>query len=99
MSKEFDALLYQLLGKLQRYHRLRHALAILCVCGLIALALNFLYQMLPRQFSLSIAGSDVVSNRYNLIKTLQTESLAPGHSFAHPAHGRYPSVNGQTGPA
>lgn len=78
MSKEFDALLYQLLGKIQRYHRLRHALAILCVCGLIALALNFLYQMLPRQFSLSIAGSDVVSNRYYLTKTLQTESLTQG---------------------
>ncbi|AQR64211.1 hypothetical protein BXU06_03425 [Aquaspirillum sp. LM1] len=78
MSKEFNALLYQLLGKLQRYHRLRHALAILCVCGLIGLALNFLYQMLPRQFSLSIAGSDVVSNRYDLTKALQTESLNQG---------------------
>lgn len=78
MSKEFDALLYQVLSNIQRHHRVRHFLAILCVCGLVGLALNFLYQMLPRQFSLSIAGSDMVSNRYYLTKTLQTEGLAQG---------------------
>lgn len=50
MSKEFDALLYQLLGKIQRYHRLRHALAILCVKSRLvinALLEQFRFFLLP----------------------------------------------------
>lgn len=50
----------------------------LCLAGLLILGGYFLYQSLPRQHTLRIAGSEVVSNRHYLMHILQEEVLPAG---------------------
>ena len=78
MANELEALARRHLVRLQRHTPTRQLLAMLCLAGLLILCGYFLYQSLPRQYTLRIAGSEVVSNRHYLMHILQEEVLPAG---------------------
>lgn len=78
MANELETLVRRLLVRLQRHTPTRQLLAMLSLAGLIGLGGYFLYQSLPRQYTLRIAGSEVVSNRHYLMHVLQEEALPDG---------------------
>lgn len=78
MANELEALARRQLVRLQRHTPTRQLLALLCLAGLLILGGYFLYQSLPRQHTLRIAGSEVVSNRHYLMHILQEEVLPAG---------------------
>jgi hypothetical protein len=57
MANELEALARRHLVRLQRHTPTRQLLAMLCLAGLLILCGYFLYQSLPRQYTLRIAGS------------------------------------------
>lgn len=71
MAKEFETLLKRSLKRIQQHATARQALAALCLLGLLGLGGHFLYEVWPRQFTLRMSGSEVVSNRHYLSKALQ----------------------------
>ncbi len=78
MNKPAEKLLNDALDRIQRHDGLRKALAALAVLALLGVALHFVYEFIPRTYSLRITGSDLLSNRHFLAKTLQTEAVRLG---------------------
>lgn len=89
MSKDAAyEILDKVLERLQSNHKVRRGLAGLLIVGLLAVAGEFLYDLLPRQYDLTITGGDILSNRHHLAKVLQQEALPNGVTLTiHPAHG------------
>jgi TRAP-type uncharacterized transport system substrate-binding protein len=71
---ESQALLDQFLDFLQRDRRIRFALGALLVSALLLLAGRSVYRLVPRHYTLSITGGDIVSNRHYLARILQSEA-------------------------
>lgn len=78
MTEEADKLLAHLLKRLQQNALIRKGLALLLLLALLGLATHFVYQILPRQYTLRITGGDLLSNRHFLAKTLQDEAHQHG---------------------
>src|SRR5438128_2665674 len=74
MANESEELIFNFLKRIQKNEKLRGALAIAALLTLVGSACYFLYDILPRQYTLRIAGGDVVSNRHYLTKALQAEA-------------------------
>ena len=73
MADEADSLLAEYLRRLQRSNRVRRTLAALLVVAILAVGGKSAYDLLPREFSLSITGGDMMGNRHYLAKVLQEE--------------------------
>ena len=73
-----EAVLKQALDRLQRSRRIRLAIAVALVLGLLALAVRSLVGLVPRTYVATITGGDIVSNRHFLAKVLQDEARKAG---------------------
>lgn len=77
-SNEAYDILYNLLDKAQRNHRVRRIIAILLVVAMLAVLAYFVEGLLPKQYRLSISGGDILAKRHYLVKILQQEGLRNG---------------------
>lgn len=80
MSNTFEAdqLIRKYLNKLQQNKRLRTVLAALIVVALLGLMAKFAYDMMPRQYTLTITGGDILSQRHMIAKVLEEEAAKQG---------------------
>jgi TRAP-type uncharacterized transport system substrate-binding protein len=78
MANEAHKILDNLLKRIQKNARLRNALAVCAVLALLGTAASFLYDVLPRQFALTVTGGDILSNRHAMARLLQRESAGNG---------------------
>ncbi len=69
------------LGRIQRHHGMRKALAGLVLLALLGVAGHFVFEILPRTYHLKISGGDLLSNRHFLARSLQSEALENGVSL------------------
>lgn len=93
MADESDRLLDQALDWAQRNRWVRQAAAGLLVLGLIIVAGNFLYQLLPQNYHLTITGGEFVSNRHHLARILQEEGRSRGLDLTiEPTYGSLDSL-------
>lgn len=78
MADEAEKLLNKLLRRMQRSATVRKALLGGLVLALLGVAGNFVYELLPRNYALTISGGDILGNRHLLTKVLQEELLPSG---------------------
>lgn len=81
MAKDAEAILMDVLGRVQRHHGLRKALAGLVLLTLLGIAGHFVFEILPRTYHLKISGGDLLSNRHFLARSLQSEATDHGVSL------------------
>ncbi len=75
MANEARGILNDWLQRLQRNERVRKALAFLLVIALLGIAGHYVYEVLPRTYSLKMTGGDILSNRHYLAGALSDEVL------------------------
>ncbi|MGO8995747.1 MAG: TAXI family TRAP transporter solute-binding subunit [Polyangiaceae bacterium] len=73
-TAEVESLLSRVLDFLQSDHRVRVGLGALLVAVLLAVAGHSVYQLIPRHYTLTITGGDIVTNRHYLARLLQGEA-------------------------
>ncbi|NVO05873.1 MAG: hypothetical protein HXX19_08065 [Rhodoferax sp.] len=78
MANEAQKILDSLLGRVQQNARIRNAVGIALVLALLGVGLSFLYELLPRQYALSMSGGEILSNRHYLARLLQKEAAQHG---------------------
>jgi TRAP-type uncharacterized transport system substrate-binding protein len=78
MANEAHKILDKLLKRIQKNAQVRNALAVCVVLVLLGIAASFLYDVLPRQFALTVTGGDILSNRHSMARLLQHESANNG---------------------
>lgn len=75
MGKEKDGeayrLLQQALAKAQRNRLIRRGIALALVAALLGIGGKFLYELLPRTYTLSITGGDILSDRHYIARMLE----------------------------
>lgn len=80
MANEADKVLASFLKKIQQNAKIRKVLAVALLFLLLGIAAYFVYQILPRNYAITITGGDILSNRHYLAKTLQEEVASNGVS-------------------
>ncbi|MEO6017260.1 MAG: TAXI family TRAP transporter solute-binding subunit [Polaromonas sp.] len=75
MANEASGILNDWLKRLQRNERVRKALAFVLLVALLGLAAHYVYEVLPRTYSLKITGGDILGNRHYLAGALRDEVL------------------------
>ncbi|MES2192558.1 MAG: TAXI family TRAP transporter solute-binding subunit [Pseudomonadota bacterium] len=78
MANEARGILNDWLNRLQRNERVRKTLAFLLVMVLLGIAAHYVYEVLPRTYSLKITGGDILGNRHYLAGTLRDDILPLG---------------------
>ena len=78
MANEAQKILDNVLVRIQQNAKLRNAVGIAIVAALLGVGASFLYDVLPRQYALSITGGDILSNRHYLARMLQKEAANNG---------------------
>lgn len=80
MPESNDAydILYNLMDKIQGNPKIRRFIAAILVIALIGLSGYFIYGLLPKHYTLSISGGDILGKRHYLVKVLQEEGLKNG---------------------
>ena len=78
MANEARGILNDWLTRMQRNERLRKTLAVLLVLALLGIAGHYVYEVLPRAYSLKITGGDILGNRHYLAGALRDEVLPDG---------------------
>jgi len=78
MSDEANKLLDNFLNRLQKNVLIRKLLAFALLCVLAGIAAYFVYDIYPRQYTLSITGGNILSNRHFMAKVLQEEVADQG---------------------
>jgi TRAP-type uncharacterized transport system substrate-binding protein len=78
MANEADKFLTDFLNRLQRNAQVRKGLALALLLILSGIAGYFIYEILPRNYSYTITGGDILSNRHYLAKSLQEEVAENG---------------------
>ena len=76
---ESEALFTRILDYLQSNRRLRFAVGALLILVLLGIAGRSIYHLVPRHYTLTISGGDIVNNRHFLARLLQAE--APKHNL------------------
>ena len=75
MANEARGILNDWLQRMQRNERVRKTLAFLLVIVLLGIAAHYVYEVLPRTYSLKITGGDILGNRHYLAGALRDEVL------------------------
>ena len=75
MANEARGILNDWLQRMQRNERVRKTLAFLLVVVLLGIAAHYVYEVLPRTYSLKITGGDILGNRHYLAGALRDEVL------------------------
>ncbi len=75
---ESDAILKRLIDYLQSHRALRLGLGALLVAALLGVAARALWQIIPRTYTLTVSGGDIVDNRHFIARVAQSEGLANG---------------------
>jgi TRAP-type uncharacterized transport system substrate-binding protein len=78
MTNEARGILNDWLKRVQRNERVRKTLALLLVIVLLGIAAHYVYEVLPRTYSLKITGGDILGNRHYLAGALRDEVLPNG---------------------
>ncbi|MDB5965373.1 MAG: hypothetical protein JWQ72_1873 [Polaromonas sp.] len=78
MANEARGILDDWLKRVQRNERLRKTLAILLILTLLGIAAHYVYEVLPRTYSMKITGGDILGNRHYLAAALRDEVLPEG---------------------
>lgn len=78
MANEAQKILDGLLVRIQQNAKLRNAVGIAVVTALLGVGASFLYDVLPRQYALTITGGDILSSRHFLARMLQNEAATNG---------------------
>ena len=78
MANEARGILNDWLNRMQRHERVRKTLACLLVIVLLGIAGHYVYEVLPRTYSLKITGGDILGNRHYLAGTLRDDILPLG---------------------
>lgn len=78
MPSEAEIILHRVLKYAQETHWIRRALAGVAVLALLSIGVVYLYGALPRSYSLSLSGGEVLGNRHFLAKVLQEEGAGNG---------------------
>ncbi len=73
MANEARGILNDWLSRVQRNERLRKVLAFLLIVVLLGIAVHYVYEVLPRAYSLKITGGDILSNRHYVAGTLRDD--------------------------
>jgi TRAP-type uncharacterized transport system substrate-binding protein len=73
-AAEIEGLISRVLGFLQSDRRIRMSIAGLLVASLLGLAGRSVYGLVPRHYTLSITGGDIVNSRHYLARILQAEA-------------------------
>ncbi len=80
-TAEAQALLTRFLDLLQRNRWTRAGVGVLLAGGLLFLGARSLYNLIPRSYTLTMTGGDIVNNRHYLAKVLQSEARNRGISL------------------
>jgi len=75
LANEAHGILNDWLKRLQRKERVRKALAFLLLVVLLGIAGHYVYEVLPRTYSLKITGGNILGNRHYLAGALRDELL------------------------
>ncbi len=78
MANEARGILDNWLKRMQRNERVRKAVALLLIITLLGIAGHYVYEVLPRTYSLKISGGDILGNRHYLAGALSDEVLPEG---------------------
>ena len=80
MSSTFEAeqLLRKYLNKIQKNKIIMNSLAALIVLLLLGAFGKFVYDMIPQQYTLTITGGDILSQRHMIAKVLEEEAAKEG---------------------
>ncbi len=78
MANEADKILNDVLKRLQQNAVIRKSLAVCLLLILSGIAGYFIYEVIPREYSLKITGGNILSNRHYLAKALQEEIAKNG---------------------
>jgi TRAP-type uncharacterized transport system substrate-binding protein len=78
MANEADKILNDFLKRIQKNATIRKGLAVLLLLMLSGIAGYFIYEVIPREYSLKITGGNILSNRHYLAKALQEEIVRNG---------------------
>lgn len=78
MANEAEKIINDFLKQLQKSEFIRTILAVFILIMLSGVAGYFIYEVLPRQYSLNITGGSILSNRHYLAKVLQEEIVKNG---------------------
>lgn len=78
MANEADKILNDVLKRLQQNAIIRKSLAVCLLLILSGIAGYFIYEVMPREYSLKITGGNILSNRHYLAKALQEEIAKNG---------------------
>lgn len=81
MANEAEQLVQSFLKRLQKSRVARRVIAAAAVLALLGVAGQFLYDLLPRQYRLTITGGDLLGNRHLVAKVLEEEGAANGLSL------------------
>ncbi len=81
MTNEARGLLNDWLKRVQRNERIRKTLAFLLIMVLLGIAGHYVYEVLPRTYSMKITGGDILGNRHYLAGALRDEVLPHGVSL------------------
>ena len=77
-NKEAEQILGKVLDRLQEMHVVRKTLAVLLVIAFCTAASYFVYNLLPKQYTLTVTGGDILSNRHYVAKVIQEEAAKTG---------------------
>jgi TRAP-type uncharacterized transport system substrate-binding protein len=81
MSKaESEALLSRFIGHLQRNTKIRVSIGLALVAVLLFFAVRAVIQLIPRHYTLTASGGDIVDNRHFIARAVQAE--APKHGVS-----------------
>lgn len=93
MASEAEKILLDFLDRMQRNARVRAALAVALLATVVGIGSYLLYDVLPRQHTITITGGDILSNRHFLAKVLQEESAERGVSMrVNPSFGTHEAL-------
>ena len=81
MTSEARGILNDWLKRIQRNEGVRKALVFLLVITLLGIVAHYVYEVLPRAYSLKITGGDILGNRHYLAGALRDEVLLDGVSL------------------
>ncbi|MES2508413.1 MAG: TAXI family TRAP transporter solute-binding subunit [Pseudomonadota bacterium] len=78
MANEARSILNDWLKRVQRNERLRKTLAVMVLLALLGVAAHYVYEVVPRTYSLKITGGDILSNRHYVAGALRDEVAGNG---------------------